>query len=315
MRPKNFKLSIVTPFYNEQDGGMIDVYFTEMKVALAKITENWEIIAVDDGSTDDSFALLKAYQQKDKRIKIIKLARNFGKEIALTAGLNHTTGDAVVPMDADLQDPPHLLEEMIKHWQDGYDMVIPLRDTRDDPLLKTITANLFYWLFAKIVSKNFIIKRSSDFRLLDKKVVQSLATLNEQHRFMKALLNWPGFNKKIIHYCRDKREHGTTKYNYRKMFAYALDGIFSFSITPIRSVFVAGLLISLLSFSYGSFLIYNQLFLDIALPGYTSIMVVILFLGGVQMIALGVIGEYIGRIYQQVKQRPLYVIDEYLDEE
>ncbi|MCH9853724.1 MAG: glycosyltransferase family 2 protein [Alphaproteobacteria bacterium] len=314
MRPKDFKLSIVTPFYNEQDGGMIDVYFTEVKAALAKITENWEIIAVDDGSTDDSFALLKAYHQKDKRIKIIKLARNFGKEAALTAGLHHCNGDATVPMDADLQDPPYLLEEMIKHWQNGYDMVIPLRDTRDDPLLKTITANLFYWCFARIVSKKFITKHSSDFRLLDKKTLHSISALNEQHRFMKALLNWSGFRKKIIHYRRDKRQYGQTKYNYQKMFAYALDGIFSFSIAPIRLVFIAGFIISLLSFSYGAFLIYKQLFLDIAVPGYTSIMVGILFLGGVQMIALGIIGEYVGRIYQQVKQRPLYVIDELLSE-
>ena len=314
MRSKNFKLSIVTPFYNEQDGGMIDIYFTEMKVALAKITENWEIIAVDDGSTDDSYALLKTYHQQDKRIKIIKLARNFGKEIALTAGLHHCKGDATVPMDADLQHPPYLLEEMIKHWQDGYDMVIPLRNTRDESWLKRKTSDLFYWLFAKIVSKEFVIKNGSDFRLLDKKALQAISALNEQHRFMKALLNWSGFSKKFIHYKCDKRQYGETKYNYRKMLAYALDGIFSFSIAPIRLVFIIGFIISLFSFGYGAFLTYEHFFLDLAVPGYTSIMVGILFLGGMQMIALGIIGEYIGRIYQQVKQRPLYVIDEWLNE-
>ena len=256
----------------------------------------------------------KPITNRDKRIKIIKLARNFGKEIALTAGLHHCTGDAVVPMDADLQDPPHLLEEMIKHWQDGYDMVVPVRTNRKDNIIKKATASLFYWLFARIADKNFIIANASDFRLLDKKVVNAIGELKEYHRFMKALLNWSGFQKKIIFYNRIQREHGKTKFNYTKLLTLALDGVFSFSITPIRLVFVVGLMISLLSFGYGTFLIYKQLFLDIALPGYTSIMVGILFLGGVQMIALGIIGEYIGRIYQQVKQRPLYVIDELLNE-
>ena len=313
MRPENFKLSIVTPFYNEQDGGMIDVYFTELKAALAKITENWEIIAIDDGSVDDSFALLKAYHQQDKRITVIRLARNFGKEIALTAGLHHCNGDATVPMDADLQDPPYLLEEMIKHWQDGYDMVIPVRTNRQDNIIKKTTASLFYWLFAKVADKNFIITNASDFRLLDKKVVNAIGDLKEYHRFMKALLNWSGFQKKIIFYKRMQREHGKTKFGYIKLLTHALDGIFSFSIIPIRLVLTVGFIISLISFSYGAFLAYKQLFLNLTVPGYTSIMVGILFLGGVQMIALGIIGEYIGRIYQQVKQRPLYVIDELLD--
>ncbi len=311
-RAKNFKLSIVTPFFNEQDGGMIDVFFKTVIEELQKITENWEIIAVDDGSQDDSFTILKSHHQKEKRIKVIKLSRNFGKEAALTAGLNHSTGDAVIPMDADLQDPAYLFEEMISHWQQGYDAVIPIRNNRKENILKRTTASLFYWFFSIISDKRFIIKHASDFRLLDKKIVDSIRELKEYHRFMKGLLNWPGFHKKLIHYNRTKREYGITKFSYKKLFILAIDGIFSFSIAPIRFITFFGFLISILSFSYGAFLAYQQLFAQATAPGYTSLMVGILFMGGLQMIALGVIGEYIGRIYNEVKNRPIYIIDEFL---
>ena len=312
MRPEKFKLTIVTPFYNEQADGLIDAYFQEIIKELSEITTHWEIIAIDDGSTDDTFAILKSYHAKDKRIKVIKLSRNFGKEAALTAGLNHTSGDAIIPMDADLQDPAYLLAEMIKHWQDGYDIVIPVRTNRKDNIIKKTTASLFYWLFARITDKSFVIANASDFRLLDKKVVNAIGELKEYHRFMKALLNWTGFCKKIIFYNRIQREHGKTKFNYTKLFTHALDGIFSFSVVPIRFITCVGLLISIFAFFYGAFLAYRQIFLQLTIPGYTSIMVAILLLGGLQILALGIIGEYIGRIYNEAKHRPIYVIDEFL---
>ena len=312
MRNKNWTLSIVTPFYNEELGGMIDIYFQKTITELEKITPNWEIIAVDDGSTDNTFDIIQSYHVKDSRIKVIKLTRNFGKEVALTAGLDHAYGDAVIPLDADLQDPPALFKEMIDYWQQGYDEVIPIRATRQDPFLKKITANLFYGLINRISDKPFIFKNAGDFRLMDKKVINIIRELKEHHRFMKGLLSWPGFSQKHIQYNRPPREHGKTKYNYRAMLLYAIDGIFSFSVVPIRLITLFGFSLSFIIFCYGGFLIYQKLFLNLAIPGYTSTMVAILFLGGIQLTAIGVIGEYVGRIYNEVKKRPLYVVDKIL---
>ncbi len=312
MRPEKFKLTIVTPFYNEQADGLIDAYFQEVTKELSEITDNWEIITIDDGSSDNTFKVLESYHAKDGRIKVIKLSRNFGKEAALTAGLNHTSGDAVIPMDADLQHPAFLFKTMVTHWQSGYDVVIPIRKARNDVWLKRITGTFFYWLFSKIIHKDFIIKHAGDFRLLDKKIVLAIRELKEYNRFMKVLFNWPGFQKKIITYTQPKRLHGTTKFNYIKLLTHAIDGIFSFSVVPIRFITSVGFLISISAFSYGVFLAYRQIFQQLTVPGYTSIMVAILLLGGLQILALGVIGEYIGRIYSEAKHRPIYVIDEFL---
>ncbi len=312
MRNKNFKLSIITPFYNEEAEGMIDNYFKKIIAELTPITNNWEIIAIDDGSADQSFEILKSYRLQDNRIKILKLSRNFGKEAALTAGLNYARGDIIIPLDADLQDPPALFADMITHWQAGYDVVVPIRVTRDDPLFKKLTASLFYWLCAKITNKNFIIKNAGDFRLMDKKVVTSINQLQEYHRFMKGLLTWPGYKKIYIEYHRPERKYGNSKCNYEQLFLHAIDGIFAFSIIPIRIIIFSGFILSIFTFLWGSFIIYEKLFLGISTPGYPSIMVAILFLGGIQITAIGIIGEYIGRIYNEVKKRPLYIIDENL---
>ncbi len=312
MRNKNWTLSIVTPFYNEELGGMIDIYFQKIITELKKVAANWEIIAIDDGSTDNTFDILQSYHIKDNRIKVIKLTRNFGKEVALTAGLDQANGDAVIPLDADLQDPPALFKEMIDYWQQGYDEVIPIRATRQDPFLKKITANLFYGLINRISEQSFIYKNAGDFRLMDKKVINIIRELKEHHRFMKGLLSWPGFSQKLMEYNRPPREHGKTKYNYKAMLIYAIDGIFSFSVVPIRLITLFGFSLSFIIFCYGGYLIYQKLFLNLAIPGYTSTMVAILFLGGIQLTAIGIIGEYVGRIYNEVKKRPLYVVDKIL---
>lgn len=312
MRNENFKLSIVTPFYNEEQGDMINIYFSELIKELEKITKNWEIICVDDGSIDKTYSILKSYNTRDNRIKVIKLSRNFGKEAALTAGLDLASGDSIVPMDADLQHPPSLIKEMLDHWKNGYDVVIPVRKSRQDPFLKKITSKSFYWFITKISSKEFVVKNAGDFRLMDKKVVNSVKELKEYHRFMKGILSWPGFKMKKIEYDMPERELGETKYNYKQMLSYALDGIFSFSIAPIRFVTFFGIILSLISFGYGVNLIFLKIFFNLSSPGYTSIMVSILFLGGINLIAIGIIGEYVGRIYNETKKRPIYVIDEKL---
>lgn len=312
MTNKSWKLGIVTPFYNEELEGMIDTYMKNICKELDKVAPKWEIIAIDDGSSDKTFKILQTYHNKDKRIKVIKLSRNFGKEAALTAGLSYTDSDVVIPIDADLQDPPALFKEMIDLWQEGYDIVIPIRDTRNEPITKRISASIFYYLINKISGKSFHIKNAGDFRLMDRKVVNAIRELKEYHRFMKGLLSWTGFAKKYIKYNRPPREHGLTKYNYAKMFAYAIDGIFSFSTFPIRLITLSGISLSIIFFFYGIYLIYQKIFWDEALAGYTSTMVVILFLGGVQLTALGIIGEYVGRIYNEAKKRPIYIIDKIL---
>ncbi len=310
MRKKDFTLSIITPFYNEEEGGMIDVYFAETTKELEKITKNWSIIAIDDGSADNTYDILKSYHLKDKRIKVLKLSRNFGKEAALTAGIDYADADVTIPMDADLQHPPKLIKDMVKLWQDGYDVVIPIRKNRDSIWLQRISIKIFYLLIKKISGKSPIIEHAGDFRLLDRKVLLATKNLKEYHRFMKGLLSWSGFKVTVIEYDVSQREFGKTKFNIVQLITLAMDGIFSFSTAPIRLITFSGAMLALLSFIYGFTQIYQKIIFGTDVSGYTSIIVVVLFLGGANLISLGIIGEYIGRIYDEVKQRPIYVIDE-----
>lgn len=306
---KSFKISIVTPFYNEEKG--VSDYFKKVLKVLKKITPNYEIICVDDGSSDKTFELLQKQHKKNSNIKVIKLSRNFGKEAALTAGLDFTTGDAIIPIDADLQDPPELIPEMIKQWQAGYKVVLMKRKSRNESWLKKITANLFYYLANKI-SESSIPKDTGDFRLMDKKVIEVIKTLREKSRFMKGILSWSGFKTTTILFKRPERLKGTPKQNYKKLFGLALNGIFSFSIIPIRLFTFIGIIVSGFAFIYGTYLILRTIFFGVDLAGYPSLMVAILFFGGVQLIGLGVLGEYIGRIFNETKNRPIYIIDEQL---
>ena len=268
----------------------------------------YEIICVNDGSQDDTLAKLIKHHHSNHNIKVINLSRNFGKEIALTAGLDHAKGEAVIPIDADLQDPPELIVEMLEKWREGYDVVYAKRRSRQgETWLKQITANGFYRIMQKMTPVR-IPQDTGDFRLMDRQVVAALKQLPETHRFMKGLFAWVGFKQTALEYDRLPRYKGRTKWNYWQLWNLAIEGITSFSALPLKVWSYMGLFISLAAFLYALFLIIRTLIFGIDVPGYASLMVAILFMGGVQLISLGVIGEYLGRIYAEVKRRPLYLI-------
>ncbi len=268
----------------------------------------YEIICVNDGSQDDTLAKLIKHHHSNHNIKVINLSRNFGKEIALTAGLDHAKGEAVIPIDADLQDPPELIVEMLEKWREGYDVVYAKRRSRQgETWLKQITANGFYRIMQKMTPVR-IPQDTGDFRLMDRQVVAALKQIPETHRFMKGLFAWVGFKQTALEYDRLPRYKGRTKWNYWQLWNLAIEGITSFSALPLKVWSYMGLFISLAAFLYALFLIIRTLIFGIDVPGYASLMVAILFMGGVQLISLGVIGEYLGRIYAEVKRRPLYLI-------
>jgi glycosyltransferase involved in cell wall biosynthesis len=300
-------ISIVTPFFNEEES--INDYFLRVEKVLHEIADiDYEIIAVDDGSTDKTYEILSAIATQKTNLKIIKLSRNFGKEIALTAGLDNALGDAVIPLDADLQDPPEVIPQMISKWREGYKMVLAQRINRLDPWLKKFTAAVFYKLASKIMDRT-LPQNVGDFRLIDRVALDDIKKMRERSRFMRGVLSWVGYKTTQVQYERGPRLKGETKYNYATMARYAFDGIFSFSTFPIRLITYVGLLISICSFIYGFAIICAKLFFDQGIPGYASIMSVILFLGGINFIFIGIIGEYVGRIFNEVKNRPLYLVE------
>ncbi len=300
-------LSLIVPVYNESE--TLHYFFEAVLPVLASVTEEWEIICVNDGSRDDTLMQLECWHAKDARIKIISFSRNFGKEAALSAGLDAATGQAIIPMDVDLQDPPAVITEMLEKWREGYKVVIATRRTREgESWLKRYTAHLFYRLLA-LISKTPIPENTGDFRLMDRQVVEAVKLLPERTRFMKGLLAWVGFSTYQLYYDRKPRVSGTTKWDYIKLFSLALDGIFSFTTIPLKIWTYLGLFISTIALFYALFLIIRTLVYGIDVPGYSSIMVAILFMGGIQLISLGVIGEYLGRIFKETKQRPLYIIE------
>jgi len=292
--------------YNESDN--LNQLFKHLVIILNNLSISYEIVCVDDGSTDTTLEDLLRYQQQMPFIKIVEFSRNFGKEIALTAGLNYANGAAVIPIDADLQDPPKIIEKLLVKWREGYDVVYATRLKRKgETFLKRFTANLFYRIIGKI-SEVYIPKNTGDFRLMDRSVIDALSQLPERTRFMKGLFAWVGFKQIAIYYDRNARYAGTSKWNYWKLWNFAIEGIVSFSAVPLKIWGYIGLFISFFSVCYAIFLIIRTLIMGIELPGYASLMVVILFLGGIQLITLGVIGEYLSRIYIEVKNRPLYVV-------
>ena len=300
-------VSVVAPFYNEE--GMIDQFFLQVIAVLEETGMKWEIVCVDDGSHDGTLAALIAGARDNPAIKVLQLSRNFGKEAALTAGLEESAGDVVVLMDADLQDPPVLIQQMLDKWREGYDVVYGVRQSRNsDSLGKRLSADGFYRVFNKLTPTP-VPANAGDFRLMDRRVVDRVRELPERTRFMKGLFAWVGFRSTAVTYDRPAREAGQSAWSYWKLWNFALDGLTSFSTMPLRVWTYVGLTVSLLSFLYASFLIIRTLFFGVDLPGYASLMVVILFLGGIQLISLGVIGEYLGRVFLEVKQRPLYLVD------
>lgn len=301
-------LSVVVPMHNEEE--MLEQLFQRLEKTLGEITPDYEIICVDDGSTDSTLAELIKRRVLNQRVKVISLSRNFGKDIALSAGLDFANGDAVVPLDADLQDPPELIVEMVEKWREGYDVVYGTRKSRDkDTFFKRFSAHAFYRLHNQMADIE-IPHDTGDFRLLDRKVITALKELPERSRFMKGLFSWVGYRQIGIEYARDERAAGETKWKYWKLWNFAIDGITSSSTWPLRIWTYFGLFVAFLACAFGTYLVVRTLVYGSEVPGYASIMVAVLFLGSINIIASGMIGEYLGRVFIEVRRRPLYLVRE-----
>ncbi|GHU07643.1 glycosyl transferase [Alphaproteobacteria bacterium] len=303
------RITLIIPAYNEQEV-LASLVKRLDKLAGSEPTVDFEFLFVNDGSRDKTLSILQDLARNDRRISYVSLSRNFGKELAMKAGLDNADGDAVVIIDADLQDPPELIPQMIKLWRDGYDDVYARRTSRKgESWLKKFTSNQYYCVLQS-TTKIPIQHNTGDFRLLDRRCVLALRELREHDRNTKALFSWIGYRKKEITYERDKRAAGKTHWNYFQLVSLAIDGITSFTTAPLRLASVLGMLVSLAAFVYIIVIVIRTLAFGIDIDGYASTMSVILFLGGVQLLSLGVIGEYIGRIFNESKNRPLYLIEE-----
>ncbi|HEY1753681.1 MAG TPA: glycosyltransferase family 2 protein [Caulobacteraceae bacterium] len=300
------RLSIVAPFYNEEAG--LALFFERITVETAALGVEIEIVCVDDGSRDGTLQGLIDQAARDPRIKVIAFARNFGKEAALTAGIEAAGGDMVVPIDSDLQDPPELIAEFVRRWEEGYDVVYGARaDRSSDTALKRTTAQLFYRFFNR-VSDLAIPESAGDFRLMDRQVVEALKQLPERNRFMKGLFAWVGFRQVGVPYVRPERAAGVTTMGYLRLWRFAIDGITSFSTAPLRIWTAIGFAAACIAVAAAIAVIVRVLIFGREVPGYASLMVVLLFAFAIQMIAIGVLGEYVARLYEEVKGRPIYVV-------
>lgn len=301
------EISIVCPCFNEEE--VIDIFLEKISLVLQKIDLPYEIIFVNDGSTDKTLEKLLSVQKEYKEIKIINLSRNFGKESALTAGLDKANGEVIIPIDVDLQDPPELIEDFIFHWKEGNEVVLAKRvDRTSDSFSKRVSATLFYRFHNKITDTS-LPENVGDYRLITRKVLTALQQLPENQRFMKGIFAWVGFKTAVVEYKREERQAGETSFNGWKLWNLAIEGITSFSTLPLKIWFYLGIVISFISFIYGSIIIIKTIIFGIDVPGYASTMTTILFLGGIQLIGIGVLGEYIGRIYMESKRRPTYIIE------
>nr|CAJ18301.1 JexC protein [Paenibacillus jamilae] len=305
-------ITILIPAYNEEE--VIYQLYSRLTRVIDSITGyHFELLFVNDGSKDNTVEILKNLGKKDRRISLVDLSRNFGKEVAMIAGLDFSVGNAVVIIDADLQDPPELIVEMIKYWEQGYDDIYAKRATRaGETWLKKWTASSFYKLLQRM-SRIPIQENTGDFRLLDRRCIEALKQLRETQRYTKGMFSWIGFNKKEILFNRDSRAAGETKWNYYKLLDLAIEGITSFTTAPLRLSAMLGVFISIGAFFYMIFIITRTLIFGGSVAGYASLMTVILFLGGIQLLSLGIIGEYLGRVFNETKSRPLYFVKEYND--
>jgi len=305
---KGRHLSIVIPCYNESE--VLPLLFERLTQVLPTLDMDSEVIFVDDGSQDSTRDILREFTQKNSRFTVVILSKNFGHQIALTAGLDFASGDAVAVLDADLQDPPELIQEMIKLWRQGWDVVYGKRTARHgDTWLKKITASLFYWVVRKLSGER-IPSNVGDFRLMDKKVVDSLKKMPERFRFIRGMVVWTGFKQCPLPYERNTRPKGKTKYPLARMILFAFDAIFSFSVVPLRIATFTGLVIMSVAVFLSLRTLYLKIFLDSIIPGFTALYVMTLMIGGLILIVLGILGEYMGRIYVEIKGRPLYLIRE-----
>ena len=302
-------ISVVVPAYNEQEA--LPIFHRRLTAVLDALNLDAQVIYVNDGSVDRTLEAIEEIRAQDTRVALLDLSRNFGKEVALTAGIDHAVGDVVIVIDADLQDPPELIPELLKRWREGYDVVYAKRVARDgETMLKKATAYMFYRLI-RLVSKVDIPADTGDFRLLSRRAVESLKQLREQHRFMKGLFAWIGFPQTFVPYRREPRFAGTTKWNYWHLWNFALEGITSFTIAPLKLATYIGLFTAMGAFFYGLYMIMRTILFGNPVPGYPSLLVVVLLLGGMQLFSIGVIGEYLGRMFDETKRRPLYFLKVY----
>ena len=299
-------ISLVIPVFNEE-ASLAELYRRVTAVMEMSHTP-YELIFVNDCSTDRSPPLLHELATHDSRVKILTFSRNFGHQLAITAGLDYSHGDAVIVMDADLQDPPDVLPELLAKWQEGYDVVYAVRTAREgESAFKRGTAILFYRLLKRLAGVEIPVD-AGDFRLMSRRAVTALGTLRERHRFVRGLSSWIGFRQASVSYARATRYAGETKYPWRKMLTFACDGIASFSFAPLRIATYLGLGASFVSFLYIVYALWIKFFTDRSVAGWASLVVAVLFIGGVQLLTLGIIGEYIGRMFEEIKQRPLYIV-------
>lgn len=299
-------ISIVVPVFNEEES--LSELYRRIAAVMKHLLLPFELIFVDDGSTDRSLDIMLEFSEKDKSIKIIQLSRNFGHQIAIIAGLDHARGDAVITMDSDLQHPPELIGKLIEKWQEGYEVVYTCRDqTQDAGLFKRFTSHGFYMLINRLAEVN-ISPGTADFRLLDRSIVQTLQAFRERSIFLRGIINWVGYRQAVIRYRADARYRGESKYSLLKMLRFATNGITSFSSVPLYISAFLGVIISMCSFLYGAIVIYLRLFTDRAVEGWTSVMVALLFLGGIHLMTLGIVGIYLGQVYNEVKGRPRYLL-------
>jgi len=314
MVKKQQLISILIPAYNEELV-LEKLYRRLSKLASDTPDYDFEFLFINDGSRDRTLSILQEYAEIDTRVAYINLSRNYGKEIAMIAGFDHVKGDATVIIDADLQDPPELIPEMIKYWQEGYDDVYARRESRmGETFLKKLTSKMFYRTL-QTVSRIPIQQDTGDFRLLSRRCVEALKQFRESQRYTKGFFSWIGYSKKEIVYNRDPRAAGESKWNYLKLLDLAIEGIVSFTVAPLRFASYLGGIVALFTFLYLIYIVVRTLFFGTDLAGYPSTMAVILFLGGAQLLSLGIIGEYIGRIFNETKNRPLYFIEQYHESE
>lgn len=306
--PLSVPCSVIIPIYNEE--AVLKELYRRLTTVMESVSTKHHLLFINDGSSDRSLDVLKGIHAQDSRVQVVNFSRNFGHQAALSAGYDHAAGEFVIVMDADLQDPPEVIPQLVEKWRSGYHVVYGVRNQRrGENTFKRWTARMFYRLLSRLTNVS-IPHDTGDFRLLDRRAINAFQHLKERNRYIRGLISWLGFRQIGVEFDRDPRYAGETKYPFRKMLKFALDGITSFSTVPLQLSSYLGLFVSFLSLLYLPYALWLKLFTDRPVIGWTSLVVAVLFLGGVQLITLGVLGEYIGRIYDEVKQRPLYIIDE-----
>ena len=301
-------LSVIIPIYNEEKN--LDDLYKRLIESVMKVSQDYEIIFINDGSYDNSFNKIVELASKNEKVKYLSFSRNFGHQIAISAGLDYCKGKTIVIMDGDLQDPPELIPDLFAKHKEGYNVVYAKRRSRKgENIFKKATAKLFYRIMSKITSINIPLD-TGDFRLIDDKILKNLNLMPEKHKFIRGQISWLGFKQTFIEYDRDSRKHGETKFTYKKMMNFAIDGITSFSAFPLKIVTVLGFIVSFIALIIILYALYSKFILDRVITGWTSLIISTMFIGGVQLLSIGIIGEYISRINSEVKNRPLYIIDE-----